>query len=72
MNAEELSIKAEQLVFLHFAPTLWNSGVHEVLPLSFLIVDHVQSGNEITVEFAARARFWESAGAKLFRGMHYT
>lgn len=55
MNAKELSIKAIQLVLLHFASTLWNSGIHEVFPLPLLVVDHVKAGNKIAVEFAAGA-----------------
>ena len=61
MDAKELSVKGIHLILLHFASTLWNSGIHEVLPLPLLVVDHVHTGYKIAVEFAAGARFWESA-----------
>lgn len=64
MNAKELSVKAVHLILLHFASTLRDAGIHEVLPLPFLVVDHVQTGDKIAVELAAGAGLWKSANQK--------
>ena len=54
MHPKELGIKRCQFPCLQFSTSLRHILVHDMLPLAFVICDHVFSRDEVLVKFAGR------------------